>query len=500
MKFYELPPAVDSAIKNTDIRPYVRVMFELKDNDYFIPNSDILSCNISSYKSTEGGIINVGEITLDNKRNDYTFEMNDGYTTDLPVQIWYCFGDNTNTFLRFRLFVDSNGFQNQATGYLDKTTVIKLVDLSCKLNDEKLQKNWTDDETVIHSVVCDKQNPDKSLVHIIAKRGGIEPSQINCGYLPFSIPYAVIENTAWKELCALARAYNATVECGKDMTLSFIESPYDTENQYSEEVCYELNEKEITHFRYFNYLENYANNIRLKYTRYVETEVQELWKYEDAPCWYDDQMNAYYPFTDDTRKIVSESDYQALYTAKNKDGKFRNVVYASEIDTAEQFLENIQTSENKQFELIKYDTKTYPDRAVIQLGRNDQLIGLYKATINGKAIISETNFSVYVKNETEIKKKGQIVKNVSSKYLSDDPFDEVPFYEKRVRDLLSDSIKKIHGYYLTTYIPMIHARVNACMNIRLNANEKFEKVRIEEITFKYKKDDSFCTCVWVKSV
>lgn len=53
MKFYELPPAVNNSIQNTDIRPYVRVLFELKDEDLFIPNSDILECVITSYKSVD---------------------------------------------------------------------------------------------------------------------------------------------------------------------------------------------------------------------------------------------------------------------------------------------------------------------------------------------------------------------------------------------------------------------------------------------------------------
>ena len=148
--------------------------------------------------------------------------------------------------------------------------------MSSRLDNAKLQRNWTDSETVVDSVVCDKTNPTESLVHIIARRGGIEANQINCGYLPFNIPYVVLNNTVWKELCALARAYDAVVECGRDMTLSFIESPYDTENEYSEETGFDLTEKEITHYRFFSRNDNYANNVRLKYTRYVRTERQVI--------------------------------------------------------------------------------------------------------------------------------------------------------------------------------------------------------------------------------
>lgn len=499
MKFYELPPAVNSAIRNTDIRPYVRVLLELSSGDVFIPDSDILSCVISSYKSSDGGIINKGEIVLNNTKNIYNVENNSEYTTDLGIQIWYCFSDSDNTFCRFHLFADDSGFQVEETGFLEKTTTIKLVDLSNKLDSKKLQMDWSSKKTIVHSVVCDKNNIEKSLVHIIAERAGLDHSQINCGYLPFNIPYVVLENSVWQELCALARAYNATVECGRDLSLSFIESPYDSENTYSEESCFTLTEEEITHYRFFNENENYANSIRLKYTRYVETKRQELWRYSDSPTWYDESMRAYYPFSDDSRSIIKDIDYQAIYTAKNEEGKYRDVVYAEDLDTSEEFLNAMETTDDKKLSIVQFDTASYRDRAIIQLSRDDQLVGLYKAAINGKAIISETNFSVFLKNDDEIAKHGQIIKNVTSKFLSDDRINEVPFYEKRAGDLLSECIKSSAGYYLTTYIPMIHARVGACLDIRLRPEGNYKKVRIDELTFRYKKEEAFSTEIWVKN-
>lgn len=74
MRFYELQPAVDSAIKKTDIRPYVRICFEMENEDRFIPSTNILSCIIISYKNTDGGIINRGEIVLDNTKGRYTVD------------------------------------------------------------------------------------------------------------------------------------------------------------------------------------------------------------------------------------------------------------------------------------------------------------------------------------------------------------------------------------------------------------------------------------------
>ena len=497
MRFYELPPEVENKICDTDARPFVRIILELSGGDVYIQDSDILECVATSYKTEAGGIVNCGELLL---KGIYDIEKNSEYVPGLGVQIWYCFGDRTNTFFRFHMFVDDSGFQSQETGFFDKTTKVRLIDLSTKLNDTKLQRNWTDAQTVVHSVVCDRLQPEKSLVHIIAARGGIRANEINCGSLPFDIPYVVVAGSAWKELCALAKAYDAVVECGKDLTLSFIESPYDTENEYSEDSDFTLDETQITHYRFFNNNDKYANNVRLKYTRYLQTERQELWSYSDAPVWYDEDMRPYYPFTDDSRKIISDNDYQAIYTAKNDEGKTRNVVYADQLDSEQDFLEAIEVTGEDKPVVVQYDTSIYKDRAIIQLNRDGKLIGLRKAAITGRAIISETNYSIFVKDDNEIAAKGQIVKNVTSKYLSDDLFEDELFCQRRAKDLLQDCINCKGGYYLTTYLPLIHARVGAFMDIRLNAQSGFKKVRIDELTFRYKKEDAFSSEIWVTRV
>jgi hypothetical protein len=494
MKFYELPPAVENKILDTDSRPFIRVVLELNCRDIYIPDSDILECVTTSYKTESGGIVNCGELLL---KGIYDIDTNPEYKPGLGFQIWFCFGERENTFYRFHLFVDDNGFQIQETGFLDKTTKIRLIDLSSKLDDTKLQRNWTDAQTIVHAKVCDELDPEHSLVHIIAARGGINASEINCGELPFDVPYVMVEGSAWKELCSLAKAYNAVVECGKDLTLSFIESPYDLENEYSEESCFSLDETQITHYRFFNNNDKYANNIRLKYTRYVQTERQELWNYSDAPVWYDEDMQPYYPFTGDNREIISDNDYQAIYTAKNDEGKTRNVVYADRLDSEQDFLDAMEvTGEDKPL-IVQYDTTTYRDRAIIQLSRNNKLIGLKKASITGYAIISEPNYSIFVKDDDEIAANGQIVRNVTSKYLSDDLFEGEPFCQRRAKDLLQECINCKGAYYLTTYLPLIHARVGAFMDIKLNAQSQFKKVKIDEVTFRYKKNAAFSTELWV---
>ena len=497
MKFYELQPEVESLIKNPEARPFVRVVLELAGGDIYIPDSDILECIATSYKTEAGGIVNCGELVL---QGIYDIENNSEYAPGLGVQIWYCFGERVNTFFRFHLFVDDNGFQIQETGFLDKTTKIRLIDLSSMLDDTKLQRNWTDAQTVIHAKVSDRLDPENSLVHILANRGSINASEINCASLPFDIPYVVVAGSAWKELCSLAKAYDAVVECGKDLTISFIESPYDIENEYSEESCFTLDETEITHYRFFNNNEKYANNVRLKYTRYVQTERQELWSYSDAPVWYDEDMLPYYPLTDDNRAIIKNNDYEAIYTAKNEDGKTRNVVFADELDSEEDFIDAMEVTGEDKPVVIQYDTTTFKDRAIIQLGRDGKLIGLRKASITGRAIISETNYSIFVKDDDEISAKGQIVKNITSKYLSDDLFEDEPFCQRRAKDFLQECLNCKGGYYLKTFIPLIHARVGAFMDIRLNSKSEFKKVRIDELTFRYKKEDAFSSEIWVTRV
>ena len=497
MRFYELPPEVENKIRDTDSRPFVRVVLELASGDVYIPDSDILECVATSYKTEAGGNVNCGELLL---KGLYDVEHNAEYTTGLGVQIWYCFGNRETTFYRFHLFVDDNGFQSQETGYLYKTTRVRLIDLSTKLDDTKLQHNWTDAETFVHAKVSDRLHPENSLVHLIAARGGINALEINCGSLPFDIPYVVVAGSAWKELCALAKAYDAVVECGKDMTLSFIESPYDVENEYSEESDFALDETQITHYRFFNNNDKYANNVRLKYTRYVQTKRQELWSYSDAPVWYDEDMKPYYPFSDDSRKIICDNDYQAIYTAKNDDGKTRNVVYADELTTEEEFIDEMEVTGKDRPVIIQYDTTTYKDRAIVQFSRDGKLIGLRKASITGRAIISETNYSIFVKDDSEIAVRGQIVKNVTSKFLSDDLFEDEPFCQRRAKDLLHECLNCKGAYYLTTYLPLIHARVGAFMDIKLNKDSAFKKVRIDELTFRYKKEVPFSSEIWVTRV
>ena len=85
MRFYELPPEVESKIRDVDARPFVRVVLELSGGDVYLPDSDILECVTTSYNTEDGGIVNGGELLL---KGLYDVEHNVEYTTGLGVQIW----------------------------------------------------------------------------------------------------------------------------------------------------------------------------------------------------------------------------------------------------------------------------------------------------------------------------------------------------------------------------------------------------------------------------
>ncbi len=492
MNFYQIPPTLEAAQQDPETRAYVRISFEGK----FIPNTDITECVITSYKSKAGGIVNTGDLYLDNTTGRY--RPNTYHDAGLGVQVWYCFGSDDACFMRFNLAVDSKGFQTEVTGMNTRLVKLHLTDYSTTLNDRKLQENWTEKQVLVHCAVCDKAHPDKSLVHLIAKRSGLTVNDIDCCELPYTVPYVELNSTTWGELCQLAETYRAHLECGRDKTLSFTGSPYDTTNTFDNTADYTLTEDRITHYRRFNENDGFASAIRMKYTRYVETERQELWHYEDGPAWYDEHMAVCYPFTDDSRAICSDG-YEARYTARDDKGNLRNVVYAEELDSKETFMEAMQVYGGA-FDVPVYDTTSSRLHATIKLNRNGKRLAIYRAAIYGKAIIAQQNFCVYLKNDDAIARYGQRVKNITGKYLSSDQFEGTAFYERRTRDYLEEESRLHTGYYVTTGQCLVQARVGGVMKLHLSSDDEEQTVRVEEVTLRFKQNEEFSTEIWVKTV
>lgn len=488
MKFYEVPEAIKQGMSDKNTRPYVVVLLGEKR----IPAADIVSCEITNYQSSEGGIKTAGTIILDNSENEYSPDSDETYRPNLEVKVLY--GFRSETFHRFTLYVDSKGFQNEQTGHNEKICTLKLVDFSEILDDAKRQAEWNTANTFVNCKVSDSQNPEHSIVHILAKTAGINPDEIETCGLPFSIPYISLTKTVWKELCELATAYDARLECGISKPLSFLESRYEN-SEKDETSCWTLTRNDITHYRRYDSYENYANDIRLKFTRYVKGERQELWRYSDSPYWYDSSEKLCYPFTDDNREILTNKSYEAEYTAVNSDGNPRTVVYAEDIDDEETFLENMKVGGTEKLKVLKYDTKTNKKKAYIRLDRAGKNINVYEMKIMGVPILSEPNFCVYTKDAAQIQKYGIQSVNLTNRYLSDDEYDGKPIYKHFAEEKLKELTQMKNSYFVKTNYALISARVGSFIDLNLTEPKK---MKIEEINFRYKKNDAFETCLWLK--
>jgi hypothetical protein len=499
VRFYELPEPVRRAVEDKTIRPYIIISYEADGIEQKII-SDIIECEISSYREDNGGIINKGTLILDNTARKYTPELTPSLVPDTPVTVTYCFGDESKQFMRFTLYVDHNGFQAESDGTDGRTCTVKLTDLSTKIKKLSNQNDWLETQTAVHCIVCDKTQPEKSLVHIIAARAKLKISDIDCCSLPFIINYCEITKSVWDELSELARAYGADLECGKDTPLTFTGSPYDPGSTADTESSYELAAADITHYRRFDSYEDYANSIRVKYTRYTETERTELWRLSEAPVWFDEQMNAYYPFTN-TRDIERNGD-EVVYSVKNIFGKTQTVVYAEEIDSAEIFKSNIVTKNGEKMTVVKYDTASYRTKALLKVTAPSSGALVKSMAISGRAIVAEQNFCVYRKDEDEITKRGLTVLNDTNRYLSDTLFNGTEQYKVYADQLLNKKKKLYHCYFVKTNKALLHARAGAYMSIHLGADGTGAPVETEitELTLRYKKDAAFETTLWLKTL
>jgi hypothetical protein len=106
--------------------------------------------------------------------------------------------------------------------------LIGLRDLSAKLRKTDESRNWSAPAVFTYSVVCDKTQPEKSLVHGIAQRAGLSVTDIDCSTIPVTLPYVKLRKNIWAELSSLVTAYRCHLECAPEKPLVFAHSPYQT--------------------------------------------------------------------------------------------------------------------------------------------------------------------------------------------------------------------------------------------------------------------------------
>lgn len=479
---------------NKALRVFVRLAFDL-DNDgtfNYIADDDILSCYMLNYKEVAGGYVTTGTIVLDNTEDIYNPMNDERLKHGLQVKVVYCIGNTETSLHRFTLYVDSKGFQLSLIGSKERTCTIELVDFSYYLKQTETKKDWTQTEKVTHCVIADKSQIKDSLVHIIAENADLTISDIDASFLPMSLDYVELSGSVWEELSLLAIAYKTHLECGVDAILTFGYSSYDDTFIQDQTELEILTSTDIFSITRFGKLANYKNTLRMKWTNYVFIDERvRLWTYTDEPVVYNSNNEASYHFVKNSRDIEKYAQYETPYCYVDNTGRNYTVVHAEDVFDKTEFENNIVVN-GEQLNVLIYDTNTYKNKALVQLQATAPTI-LKKCEIWGKPIISHTNFSHFIESIQGVLEYGTHVLNVTNKYLSTSEYKGFPFYEIWAYDTLEDVSSIKSGYVIKTNKPLIHLRAGSCIGINLidmcGVNE--EKLKIESISFNYKKVEDF---------
>jgi hypothetical protein len=213
---------------------------------------------------------------------------------------------------------------------------IGLRDLSAKLRKTDEARDWSAPTVFTYSVVCDKTQPEKSLVHGIAQWAELGVTDIDCSTIPVTLPYVKLRKNIWAELSSLATAYRCHLECAPEKPLVFTHSPYQMETLLDDEISHNFTGSDIFYLRKIEKAELYRNTVRLKVNMPVSLEKQEIWRYDDPPVFYDDFLQPHYPFKYPLEREIETGKCEAKYKVKDADGKERNVVFADQIYTQEE--------------------------------------------------------------------------------------------------------------------------------------------------------------------
>jgi hypothetical protein len=517
MKFYEIDESTRDAIEDPASRIRLQLEIDFTGNGelFAIPEEDILEGDFLSRREKTGGVVNSGTVLLENACKRYSPELfgpynpeNGYYNGEIQedgsgnlrpgchVIVSFSAGEGNRFVPRFSLYVDAKGFRQELTKAGQDHVRIVLEDLSASLRRTGEEKDWTEEEVFTYTRIADKGNPGDSLLHLIAARGNIGPEDIDCASIDAEVPYLKASANVWDELSDCARAYDAHLETPVEEKLLFAHSPYQREEEEPEETPYTLGNANLFYLSRTDAREEFHNEIRLKWNKAETKPRQKLWRYEDPPVLYAEDLSPFYPFraAGEKRAIENEEpEYTALYTALGDDGKPRTVLYADELDTQAQVESGMQTS-GPGLEVAFYNPERYPDRAVIRLLCTADT-DLEELSIWGRPIAVEPNFACYLRDEESIAAHGLRVLNATGKYFSDTLYDEKPQYSLWTERTL-DRLSKFRRRYLAkTNRGIFHARVGAKVELSETKLSSGISVtcRIEELFLRYRKNESFVT-------
>jgi hypothetical protein len=477
MKFYEIDNALKEAIIAAD-KP-VRVKMELPINGHFetIFEQDIIEANFFGLKEVAGGTTARGEVTI----------SNEAIAPGAEVRVSFSIGEGLPYFQRFRFFVDDNGVQEIKGPGRKRFVYIGLRDLSVVLRKTDEANDWSAPAVFTYSVVCDKTQAENSLLHGIAQRAGLAVNDIDCSTIPVTLPYVRLRKNIWSELSSLAKAYRCHLECTVEKLLVFAHSPYQVELLDENEYSYTFTGSDIFYLRKISRADYYRNTVRLKVNMPVSLEKQRIWNYDDPPVFYDEFLQAHFPFKYPLVREIENGNYEARYRVVDENGKERNVVYADQIDTKEE-AENRLDYDGGGFAYSLYDVFTFHDRAILKLQKENDG-DLYNAAIYGRPIVLDLNRSCFLKDSEAVAAYGTVALNVTGSYFSEYEIDGRPQYQDWVVRELAERIQDRREFTVKTHRALFHARVGAKVKIVIS-NEQLTGT-INAFSFRYKRDKAF---------
>jgi hypothetical protein len=486
MKFYEIDQALVETIEAGEKAVRVRIEIDFTGDGSFesVFEQDILEADFYGLKEAAGGTTARGDVLLDNPQGIYSYT---GAGPGTQVKVSFSLGDGLPWFERFIFYIDDNGIQDIRGLGRKRFVRLGLRDLSAKLRKTDEARDWTAPAVFTYAVICDKTQPEKSLIHGIAQRAGLGVTDIDCSTIPVTLPYVRLKQDIWTELSELATAYRCHLECAPEKPLVFAHSPYQTEPLPEDDYSYTFTGEHIFYLRKTAQAELYRNTVRLKVNLPIVLEKQEIWRYEEPPILYDEFLQTHYPFKAPLVREIEAGNYEVRYRIIEAGGKERAVVYADDIDTKGE-AENRLEYEGGPFSYSAYDVTTNHDRAILTIAKETDG-DLYKAAIYGRPIVLDLNRSCFLRDADGITAYGTAALNISGSYFSDYDIDGKPHYEDWVGRELTERIQNKREFTVKTHRGLFNARVGVKVKIKIK-NEEL-KGKIHEFHFRYRKDEAF---------
>jgi hypothetical protein len=403
------------------------------------------------------------------------------------VRVYFSLGEGLPFFQRFIFIIDDKGVQDIRGSGRRRYVYIGLRDFSAVLRKTDEARDWSSPAVFTYSVVCDKTQPHRSLVHGIAQRAGLAVNDIDCCTIPVTLPYVRLTKNIWSELSALATAYRCHLECAPEKPLVFAHSVYQSEPLADSDYSYTFTGSDIFYLRIAARADYYRNTVRLKVNMPEVLEHQEIWRYEDSPVLYNELMKEYYPFRNTLVRVIEIAKYEASYMIRTMSDKKKNIVYADQIDTQAEAEGRLQF-EGGDFHYSHYDVTSNSDKAIITL-RSTTDGDLYKAAIFGRPIVIKQNCSCFMRDVSEVETQGTKALNVSGAYFSEYEFGGRFQYEDWVMRELEERVQNGRELTVRTHRALFNARVGAKVKVKIK-NEEL-KGTVNAFVLRYKRDRAF---------